>query len=86
MVDRISDISFDRPIVEPDGSLTSQSRTYFKSITTQALIVGNGSPEGVVEAEQTASYMDSSGVSGAILYIKSVSDISGDKSLGWVLV
>ena len=86
MVDRITELSFDRNIVEQDGSLTLQSRTYFKTITDQALIIGDGSPEGVVEAEIGATYQDSSGVAGAIRYAKRDNDIGGDKSQGWVLI
>lgn len=86
MVDRITEISFDRPIVEDDGSLTVQSRTFFKTIITQALIIGTGSPEGVVEAEQGASYMDDAGAAGSIKYIKRDDNIGADKSQGWILV
>jgi hypothetical protein len=86
MVDRITEISFDRPIVEDDGSLTLQSRTFFKTIINQSLIIGTGSPEGVVEAEQGASYMDDAGTAGSIKYIKRDDNIGADKSQGWILV
>ena len=90
MVIRITDISFDRSIIENDGSLTSQSRTFFRTLTNQALIIGSGSPEGVVIAEIGASYMDDTGITGAISYIKRDADDAvpptPDKSKGWVLV
>jgi hypothetical protein len=86
MVDRITEISFDRPVVEDDGSLTLQSRTFFKTVINQSLIIGTGSPEGVFEAEQGASYMDDAGTAGSILYIKRNDNIGADKSQGWVLV
>jgi len=87
VVDRITQISFDRPVVESDGSLTPQSRTFFKTLTNQALIIGTGSPEGVVIAEIGASYMDDTGTAGGIMYIKrDADDGAGDKSIGWVLV
>ena len=87
VVDRISKISFDRPITEDDGSLTSQSRVYFQTLTSRALIVGTGTPEGVVIAVQGASYMDDSGSTGAIMYIKrDADDGAGDESKGWILV
>jgi hypothetical protein len=86
MVDRITEISFDRPVVEDDGSLTLQSRTFFKAIVNQSLIIGTGSPEGVVEAEQGASYMDDTGTAGSIKYIKRDDNIGADKSQGWILV
>jgi hypothetical protein len=83
---RIPILSTDRPVVEDDGSLTSQSRTFFRSIWVQSLIIGAGSPEGVVEAEIGASYMDNTGSAGSILYIKrDADDGAGDKSIGWIL-
>ena len=50
------------------------------------VIVGAGSPEGVVEALPTALYMNSAGVAGAILYIKRDSAIAADRTKGWILV
>jgi len=61
-------------------------RSWTQTITNQALIIGTGSPETVVEAAQGASYMDDAGTAGTILYIKISNDIGGDKSQGWVLV
>ena len=87
MVDRISIPSANRPFVDEDGILTSQSRTFLREVFIQALIVGTGSPEGVVEAEIGSRYMDRTGVAGAILYIKrDADDGAGDKSIGWILV
>ena len=87
MIDKITQLSLDRSIVEEDGSLTSQSRAFFRTLYSQALIVGDGSPEGVVIAEIGASYMDRLGVAGAIKYIKrDADDGSGDKTIGWILV
>ncbi len=86
MVTRITELSTDRPIVEEDGSLTIQSRTYFRALTNQALIIGTGTPESVIEAVQGAIYMDDAGVAGAIMYIKRDDNIAGDKTKGWILV
>ena len=87
MATRTSILSTDRPIIESDGSLTSQSRVFFREIWTQSLIIGTGSPEGVVEAEIGASYMDDAGTAGAIKYIKrDADDGAGDKTIGWILV
>lgn len=85
MVTRITELSTDRPIVNEDGSLTVQSRTFFRTITNQALIIGTGSPEGAIEADQGAQYMDDAGVAGAIDYRKRDNDIAGDKTKGWIL-
>ena len=86
MVTRAPELSANRPIIEEDGSLTVQSRAYFRVLTDQVLIIDTGSPEGVIEAPQGANYMDDAGVAGAIKYIKRDNDIAGDKTKGWVLV
>lgn len=84
---RITELSTDRPIVESDGSLTLQSRTFFRTVTDQALIIGTGSPEGVVDAVQGAQYMDDAGTASNIKYIKrDTDDGAGDKTMGWILV
>ena len=85
MATRITTISLDRPIVEEDRSLTSQSRAFFRALFVQSLIIGTGSPEGVVEAEQGANYMDDAGTASNIEYRKQKDSIGGDKSLGWIL-
>lgn len=86
MVDRIVQPSSDRPAVNEDGSPSTQVNSWFREITNQAVIVGTGSPEGVIEAPQASSYMDDAGVAGAICYIKRDADVSGDKTMGWVLI
>ncbi len=86
MATKIEEISFDRPIVESSGSMTLQTRSFFRQLVDRTLIIGSGSPEGVVEAEIGSSYMDDIGTAGAIYYIKRDDDIAGDKSQGWILV
>ena len=86
MVDRITELSFERPIVEDDGSLTLQSRTFFRTIINEALIIGTGSPEGVVPAPVGAQYMDLAGTASNLEYRKrDADDGAGDTSIGWIL-
>lgn len=75
-----------RPVVDENGGMSQEFRVWTQLITRLDLIVGTGSPEGVVSAEQGREYMDDSGVAGAIKYIKRDSDIGGDDKLGWILV
>ena len=86
MADNITTLSTDRPIVEADGSLTVQSRTFFRTLATQALIIGTGSPENVVEAEEGSTYQDNAGTASTIRYAKRDDNIGGDKSQGWILI
>jgi len=55
---------------------------FMQAIANRAMIIGTGSPEGVITATVGALYMDDAGVSGSILYIKR----SGNGASGWVLV
>ena len=75
-----------RPIVDQSGNMSQEFTSWSESITDQAVIIGTGSPEGVITARQAAQYMDESGSTGSILYIKKLADIGGDTSKGWVLV
>ena len=75
-----------RPLVDGDGVMSDQARVWFSVITDRALIVGDGAPEGVVEGIVGAEYMNTSGISGTIKYIKRDADIGGDKTKGWVLI
>jgi len=87
MVTRVTQPATDRPIVEDDLTQSTQFRSWTRIITNQALIIGTGSPEGVVEASQGASYMNDAGTASAIMYLKRDNDDgAGNKKIGWILV
>lgn len=75
-------------IVNSKGRPTRQLQDFFVQVGLTGIITGDGSPEGVIEASQTQIYMDegATGLTGAILYIKKTADVSGDRSLGWILI
>ena len=84
---RLAQPSSSRPLTNEDGSPSTQLNTWLRVITGQSMIIGIGSPEGVVEAIQTAVYMDEAGITEAVLYIKRDADDGlGDKTKGWILV
>lgn len=68
------------------GIVTPQTREALNSLSRWVPILGTGSPEGEVEAQQYSLYIDKEGTTGAIEYRKMFSDIDGDKKKGWVLV
>jgi hypothetical protein len=72
--------------IAQDGIMTTTFQRWVTQVSTLGIIAGAGSPEGVVEASQTKLYMDTSGASGSILYIKRDTDILGDRTKGWILV
>ena len=73
-------------IVNDNGEMEQVFRTWTQSITRLDLIIGTGSPEGVVSAIQGREYMDDAGTAGAIMYVKRDAGIGGDDSQGWILV
>jgi hypothetical protein len=74
------------PIVNDDGTMSDAFRTYLLQVDLSNPVVGSGSPEGVVEARQYQFYINSTGTSGTLLYIKMLPEIGGDRSQGWVAV
>lgn len=74
------------PIVEEDGSATDEMQRWMNDVTRLDLIIGTGSPEGNIEATVGRQYMDDSGSTGSILYIKKLADIGGDRTQGWIIV
>ena len=73
-------------IVNAAGVMTQTFRTWTQAINLAVPLSGSGSPEGVVEAPQTQTYMDTAGVAGAVMYVKRDADIVGDRTQGWILV
>ena len=83
--EQLTQPSTDRPFIDESGALSVQARTWVSTITNQATIVGDGTPEGFVEAPIAQRYMDRLGAPGSTQYIKRDADILGDKSKGWSL-
>jgi len=80
-------VDFDR-FVEfiREDRLTLRSSEFLRELVQQVnlneTLIGVGSPEGVIEAPVTQKYMNTSGTSGNILYIKK----TGNGNTGWILV
>ena len=73
------------PIVKND-LMELPFQLFTQEVARLSVMVGSGSPEGVVEANQARFYMDTSGTAGAILYIKRDSSVGGNPKQGWFLV
>ena len=74
------------PIVKQDGTMEEPFRLFTRDVAKLSLIIGTGSPEGVVSAEVGQEYMDDAGTASAIKYIKRDADIGGDTTKGWILI
>lgn len=86
LVTRVAQPSPDRAMINENGTPSNQMMYWTRIISNQALIIGTGNPEGVVESVQGGTYMDDTGTAGNILYIKRDADIGGDITQGWILV
>lgn len=69
-----------------DGKILERPYKVMQELIQMDILEGDGSPEGVIMASSRRLYMDTAGTSGNILYIKKVNDISGDRTMGWILV
>lgn len=75
------------PIVDGNGIMDHEMRNWVDEVSYSGYIrAGSGSPEGVVDARVGVLYMNASGTTGSILYIKRDNDVAGDTKQGWVLV
>lgn len=83
--EKISPLPYTSPVVDKNGVLTQQAVSFFETIANRALIIGSGSPEGAVSALKGSEYMDETGTTGNIKWIKKFNDVCGDSSLGWIL-
>ena len=74
------------PIVNESGAMNDHFQIWVSRMTNLDLIVGTGSPEGVIEATVGREYMDDAGSVGAVKFIKQLADIGGDRTMGWVAI
>lgn len=76
-----------RPFLNEDAGLTDESRPWTQGVTDFQQITGNGSPEGIEEADEGRLYRDRTNTgAGADLWLKRLDSINNDDSLGWVLI
>lgn len=74
------------PFVLENRTLDREALEWVLDVTKWIPILGEGSPEGVVEAPQYSLYIDTTGSTGSIEYRKMSAEIGGDRSQGWVAV
>lgn len=82
----ISDQQIFSRIVNEDGQLKEPFFTWVGQVTALDPLTGEGPPEGNVKAAQFRHYIDTNGTASNVEYVKLKADITGDTSLGWVLI
>ena len=75
-----------QPIADTDGIMSLQMRYFVQEVSSQSIIIGSGSPDGIYEANQGRDYMDEDGAPGAVKYVKQKVAIGGNSKLGWVAI
>lgn len=75
-----------QPITYPDGTMQAPFRDVVRALENNLPLLGNGSPEGVVNAPLYTLYIDKDGAAGNIEYRKMLADIAGDTAMGWLQV
>jgi hypothetical protein len=73
-------------VVDENGRALQKLRLFTEDTAKLPILVGTGSPEGVIEAKQTRLYMNDAGTTGTLIYIKQFDDIAGNRKMGWVLI
>jgi len=74
------------PIIQENKLPVDFFRLWILQVTEGGLLIGSGSPETVIEAQQGKCYMDEDGSTGNVFYIKQKADIAGDRTQGWKLI
>lgn len=86
-IQSIVPVNANEPIVENNKTMTQRYRTWLLQVNATLPILGEGSPEGNVDAPLYSLYIDTtSTTSGAIDYRKMLSDIAGDTKQGWIAI
>jgi len=81
-----NELSRSIPVVDAQGRPLGALHQFSVEVAAMSTIVGVGSPEGAIAAEVAREYLDTTGGAGAVKYIKQLSDIGGNRKLGWVAI
>ena len=73
-----------QPIVDENGLMDQAFRQRMIELTQLIPIIREGNPEGVVEAPQYSTYIDSTDPLVPVTYRKMVAQISNDRKKGWI--
>ena len=86
MSTKVTEPAFHLPIVGEDFKQLQEFNSWVGEVTRAIPLVGTGTPEGSVSAVIGQLYVDTTGSSGSVLYVKQLSGIGGDDTQGWVAV
>lgn len=82
--------SMTEAIVDDGQRQTQLLSEFFQEINSKIDFLeeatGTGNPETVLAANQGKRYRDTNGTASAIMYVKNLDDIAGDRTKGWILI
>jgi len=78
-------IDFTQPLHDESGYASLQLQEFLNEVSMLIPQRGEGSPEGIVDSPLWTEYIDTTGTTGSIRYIKMTSSVDGDTKKGWVL-
>lgn len=70
--------------ISNNGMMTDTFRTWMLEVSRYIPIIGTGSPEGVIEAQQYSLYIDETTPTSPVQYRKMLAEVAGDRTKGWV--
>ena len=75
-----------QPIVDQSGKITDVFRYLLNQLLPLIPTIGEGTPEGVIEALQYSTYIDEEIPLSPVMYKKMLPDIGGNKKMGWAMI
>ena len=72
-------------LVNENGTSTQIFQSYLNKLAQIWTVVGDGSPEGVLELPQYSTYVDESTPTAPVSYRKMIVEIGGDRKKGWIV-
>lgn len=81
----IDEVTLTNPIIE-ENKPNQVMRLFITQVVENGLIIGTGTPETNVAANQGRTYMDDDTGASEIFYIKQQAAIGGDAKQGWRVI
>jgi hypothetical protein len=79
-------LSGTQPLVDENGLPEQAFREWALRVSNDMVLVGTGTPEGVITAAQYTLYVDETDPAIPVSYRKMLPEIGGDRSQGWAVV
>lgn len=79
-------LNINQPLVDEGGMAEQVFREWVLRVVDTMVVVGTGTPEGVLEAPQYTLYVDEDTPLVPVQYRKMLPEVGGDRTKGWATV